>query len=179
MHITFRAMGPADADAVVDFLTSNSFPFHVRSSPTGDDVRPVAREGRFWSGDAQGYWIEEAGRSIGMVVLEDLADDAPLFDLRLAEDHRGRGAGTAVLRALCALVFSTMPEVVRFEGVTREDNIAMRRTFVRSGFLKEAHYRLGWPTAGGGRMASVAYSILRQDWEGNTVTPFEWDDLPA
>lgn len=70
-----------------------------------------------------------------------------------------------------------MPQVLRFEGQTREDNIAMRKTFVRAGFVKEAHYRMGWPTSDGRYLASVAYTILRQDWANNTVTTFDWDDL--
>lgn len=179
MQITLQAMVPADADDVVKFLSSNRFPFHVRSSPTAGEVRPGVLEGRFWSGGAQGYWIVEDGVRIGMAVLEDLLDGAPLFDLRLGGEHRGRGAGTAALRALCELVFTSMPDVVRFEGQTREDNTAMRRTFLRAGFLKEAHYRMAWPAAGGALVASVAYSILRQDWEGNTVTPLEWNDFEA
>lgn len=113
-----------------------------------------------------------------MVVLEDLQDDeSPMFDLRLAESQRGQGIGVKVLRALCDVVFESMPNVLRIEGQTREDNIAMRKTFVRSGFLKEAHYRMGWPTADGQRMASIAYSILRDDWSSGTVTGFEWKDI--
>ncbi|MCC9173740.1 hypothetical protein [Arthrobacter sp. zg-Y179] len=53
----------------------------------------------------------------------------------------------------------------------------MRKTFLRAGFVKEAHYRQAWPTADGSRLASVAYAILRSDWENNTVTPLEFDDL--
>lgn len=102
-----------------------------------------------------------------------------MFDLRLAEEFRGRGLGVQVLTALCTLVFEQFPEPVRFEGQTREDNIAMRKTFLRAGFLKEAHYRLGWPTAEGPRVASVAYAILRQDWQNQDTTSFEWNDLPA
>ena len=49
----------------------------------------------------------------------------------------------------------------------------MRKTFLRAGFLKEAHYRLAWPTNDGGRVASIAYSILRQDWENGTLTHFD------
>lgn len=120
------------------------------------------------------------GRRIGIVALEDLEeDDSPLFDLRLDQEHRGQGLGLEVLRALCELVFYTMPEVTRFEGQTREDNIAMRKTFIRAGFIKEAHYRLSWPTNDGGAVASVAYAILRQDWETGTTTWFEWNDLPT
>ena len=60
-----------------------------------------------------------------------------------------------------------------------EDIIAMRKTFLRSGFVKEAHYRQAWPMADGRRAASVAYAILRTDWENNTVTPLDFDDFPS
>lgn len=53
----------------------------------------------------------------------------------------------------------------------------MRKTFIRAGFLKEAHYRMAWPSNDGGYLASIAYSILRQDWETGTVTHFDWTDL--
>lgn len=70
-----------------------------------------------------------------------------------------------------------MPKVNRFEGQTREDNIAMRKTFVRCGWLKEAHYREGWPVDEGSPLASIAYGILRRDWETGQTTLFDWDDL--
>ena len=77
------------------------------------------------------------------------------------------------------MVARTMPAVNRFDGQTREDNVAMRRTFVRCGWVKEAHYREGWPVDGGTPLASVAYGILRRDWESGQTTTFDWDDLPA
>ena len=82
-----------------------------------------------------------------------------------------------MLRAATDLVFGTMPDVHRFEGQTREDNVAMRRTFLRCGWLKEAHYREGWPVDGGEPLASVAYAILRRDWRSGTTTTFVWEDL--
>ena len=80
---------------------------------------------------------------------------------------------------LASLVFAGYPKAYRFEGVTRADNIAMRRTFDRSGFVKEAHYRDGWPIPGSEPMASVGYAILRRDWVSGTTTPVEWSDLTA
>lgn len=159
-------------------MTTNRFPFHVQAAPRATEVRTGIESGRWWNDDAQAYWVLKDGDRIGMASLEDLQDaGAPLFDVRLAETRRGRGHGVEVLRALCGMVFESMPHTLRFEGQTREDNIAMRKTFLKAGFLKEAHYRLGWPTDDGGHVASVAYSILRQDWESGTVTPFEWEDL--
>ncbi|MCW4464282.1 GNAT family N-acetyltransferase [Glutamicibacter sp. MNS18] len=178
MPISFLPMTPADTDDLIGFLASNRFPFHVQSAPHTASLRTKIEGGHFWNDDVQGYWVVRDGSRIGMVALEDLLEDSsPLFDLRLDETQRGKGIGVEVLRALCDMVFETMPATLRFEGQTREDNIAMRKTFLRAGFLKEAHYRLGWPTGDGGHLASIAYSILRQDWENGTVTHFEWDDL--
>jgi RimJ/RimL family protein N-acetyltransferase len=47
--------------------------------------------------------------------------------------------GSEVLRALATYVFTSLPAVNRLEEQTREDNIAMRKSFLRSGFVKEAH----------------------------------------
>lgn len=177
MPVDFVPLTPADTEDVIDFLASNSFPFHVQATVQARSVRTSVENGRFWNPDTQGYWVLKDGQRLGMVALEDLQDASPLFDLRLQESHRGKGLGVEILHGLCDLVFISMPQVLRFEGQTREDNIAMRKTFLRCGFVKEAHYRLGWPTADGGHVASIAYAILRQDWRDGTVTAFEWEDL--
>ncbi|MBP2388511.1 GNAT family N-acetyltransferase [Paeniglutamicibacter kerguelensis] len=177
MTVNFLPMSPADTEDVIAFLTSNGFPFHVQAEPQPQSVRAGVEGGRFWNSETQGYWVLRDGQRLGIVSLEDLQDASPLFDLRLDEAHRGRGLGVEVVRALCDLVFTTMPGVLRFEGQTREDNIAMRKTFLRCGFLKEAHYRMGWPTEDGGHVASTAYAILRQDWQHGTVTTFDWEEI--
>ena len=100
-----------------------------------------------------------------------------MFDLRLAAAHRGRGLGESVLRALTDLVFTRWLDLTRFEGHTREDNLAMRATFRRAGWAKEAYHRDGWPVDGAEPMSSVAYAVLRRDWESGTTTPVVWDDL--
>lgn len=114
-------------------------------------------------------------------MLDDLGDieegGNPVFDLRLAEEFRGRGLGVPILRELTALVFSRFPMINRFEGQTREDNIAMRKVMLRAGFVKEAHYRDGWPVEDAAPKASVAYAILRRDWQNGTTTTFVWEDL--
>ncbi|MER2137659.1 MAG: GNAT family protein [Arthrobacter sp.] len=181
MAISFLPMTDSaeESEALVGFLTSNRFPFHVRSEHSEASARKLIEEGRFWSDESIGFWIQNGPQRIGLVVLDDLEEDTPMFDLRLAEEYRGRGLGVPVLRELCGMVFDRFPDAVRFEGQTREDNIAMRRTFLRAGFLKEAHYRLGWPTTEGARVASVAYAILRQDWVNGGITPFDWEDVPA
>ena len=50
----------------------------------------------------------------------------------------------------------------------------MLRTFQKAGWVKEVLYRRGWPVEGGEPVASVAYAMLRQDWENGTRTPVPW-----
>ena len=137
--------------------------------------------GRYWSAEALGLWVDADGERIGIAVIDDLDDVAhggnPQFDLRLAETHRGRGLGVPVLRGLTDLAFSRWPEIARFEGHTREDNLAMRATFRGAGWVKEGYYRAAWPVDGAAPRSSVAYSALRRDWEAGTTTPIVWDDL--
>ncbi len=179
MTVSFQRLDPVGADrtALVGFMTRNVFPFHVRSRLTVQDVEEQIADGAYRDEDNDTFWVEHTGLGrIGVLRLEDLTDPTPLFDLRLDGPFRGRGLGVEVLRAATALVFGTM-DVHRFEGQTREDNVAMRTTFLRCGWLKEAHYREGWPVEGGAPVASVAYAVLRRDWESGTTTTFVWEDL--
>ncbi|MDN5898764.1 MAG: GNAT family N-acetyltransferase [Brachybacterium sp.] len=182
MPLSFTRLDPCgdDHDALVEFMTRNEFPAHGRPHPRAGDVEAAISDGVYRDEDNDSFWIDhrELGR-IGFLRLEDLCDDAPLFDLRLDAPFRGRDLGADALNAVTDHVFRTMSNVQRFEGQTREDNIAMRRTFVRCGWLKEAHYREGWPVDGGAPLTSVAYGILRRDWETGRTTPLVWDDLPA
>lgn len=180
--ITFTEIDPPrDADEIVAFLVRNSFPFHGRASYTEEQARKSVADGRFRSDDHLGFWIDVDGQRTGLVVLDDLEDVAdggnPVFDLRLADEFRGRAWGAPILQELTTLVFTRFPATNRFEGQTREDNIAMRKVMLRSGFIKEAHYRDAWPVEGSAPMASVAYAILRRDWESGTTTTFVWEDL--
>jgi RimJ/RimL family protein N-acetyltransferase len=177
----------ADVDRVdradlVAFLSSHRFPFHVSPEPSAGDVEQQLAIGA-WGGTAvedggrRTLWVVCDDERVGVLRLDDLNDSAPLFDLRLAEDARGRGIGRAAVRAATDLVFSEYPEVDRFEGQTREDNLVMRRVFVRNGWTKEAHYRRAWPVPGGAPVASVAYAILRSEWATGQRVPLVSDDM--
>ncbi len=166
-----------DRDALRGFLTSNAFPFHVRSAPTAADVEARIADGDFDGPEHAALWVEVAGSGrVGLVVLDDLEDPGVLFDLRRAEAARGRGLGVLVVRALTDHVFGSYPHVTRVEAQTRDDNRAMRRVLVRAGFEMEAHYRDGWPVVGGEPRASVGYAVLRRDHESGTTTPVPTDD---
>lgn len=165
----------ADREPLVTFLSTEEFPFHVRRRISAADAASAVDSGAYRDDEHDTFWLDhdEQGR-IGMVRLEDLADPVPLFDLRLAGRSRGHGLGVVALRAVTEHVFTTMPGVTRFEGQTREDNTAMRRVFVRAGWVQEAHYREAWPVDGSSAVGSVGYGVLRRDWETGETTPVPW-----
>ena len=172
----------ADRQDLVAFLCAQRFPYHVNAAPSAEVVEEQIAMGTWGgagdeNGDHRTLWVVCDNERVGVLRLDDLSDDAPLFDLRLAEQARGRGIGRAAVRAATDLVFGEYPEVDRFEGQTREDNWGMRRVLELNGWTKEAHYRRGWPVAGGAPVASIAYGILRSEWQTGQRVPLVWDDM--
>jgi RimJ/RimL family protein N-acetyltransferase len=165
----FRKLDPgSESAALADFLAGEVWPFHSTPQVDRHDVRRPVEEGLY----DNTYWIEAGGERAGIVRIFDLEDDTPMFDLRISARHRGKGLGRAAVRWLTDLLFGEYPHVERIEGTTRQDNVAMRRVFLRCGYVKEAHYRRGWPDASGHRFDSVSYAIIRHDWQtGETTVP--------
>jgi RimJ/RimL family protein N-acetyltransferase len=159
-----------------EFLVSDDWPFHAG---TVDRALVTARlrQGYYDGPGRATFLVTDGAQQVGVVRVEDLDDPTPTFDLRIAAAHRGRGHGTAALRELARWVFDAH-DVERLEGTTRQDNVVMRRTFRAVGFVKEAHYRRGWPARDGRLVDAVGYALLRTDWRDGTTTPVDWDDEP-
>ena len=137
----FSLVDPSGWEEFVRFMTANAFPFHMNPSPTREGLESRREEGDFDGPENAVFAARVRGELIGFVVVEDLESIAPLFDIRLANQARGKGMGTETVRELVRYLFQNYPNIVRIEGQTREDNVAMRKAFLRSGFVKEAHYR--------------------------------------
>ena len=106
-----------------------------------------------------------------------LQDEIPLFDLRIADMSRGNGYGPKALRLVAEYVFGLPDKKIRLEGHTRQDNLAMRKTFERAGFVKEAHLRKAWfSPKENSYYDAVTYGITREDFMGGTTTPVIWED---
>jgi RimJ/RimL family protein N-acetyltransferase len=159
-----------------EFLVSHDWPFHAESVDR-DLVTERLRHGYYDGTGRATFVVTDGPQRTGLVRVEDLDDPTPTFDLRIAAAHRGQGHGTAALRELARWVFDTH-DVERLEGATRQDNVAMRRTFRAVGFVKEAHYRRGWPAQDGRLLDAVGYALLRPDWRDGTPTPVDWNDEP-
>lgn len=154
---------PDDADAAVDFLTANEWPFHGRPTLTREQAADVDLVGD----DIASFWVSDGEQTIGLLRvfdLDDIGDGSPLLDIRIAEAHRGRGVGTAAVRWLLDHLFTTYEELHRLEATTRHDNVAMQRVFDRCGFRLEGRMLEAWTNADGSRSDTWTYAILRREW---------------
>ncbi|TMR06898.1 GNAT family N-acetyltransferase [Nonomuraea turkmeniaca] len=177
MHVDFSRISADDGDALADFLTGEEWPYHAGTQDR-ETVRRFAADGRYDDEETRTFWVLADGERAGLVKLQDLADDTPMFDLRVRRAWRGHGLGTAAVAWLTGYLFTELPDVLRIEGTTRQDNHAMRAIFRKSGYAKESHYREAWPAPDGTRYDAVGYAILRRDWLSGTVTPPDWHDEP-
>ncbi|WP_157691325.1 GNAT family N-acetyltransferase [Brevibacterium sandarakinum] len=164
-----------DAEHLVSFLSSNFFPFHLTAAPTEEEARDRLANGVFSEPDNLAYWIELDGVRVGFINFQEVLDGTPMIDIRLGDPHRGRSIAVAALGIGTSEVFNKYPDVNRIEGNTRSDNIAMRKVFERNCYVKEAHYRKGWPVVNADSLDSVAYAIIRCDWESGLTTPVDWN----
>jgi RimJ/RimL family protein N-acetyltransferase len=174
---TYRPVTVADRDALAQFLSAHRWPFHARARLAPAEAGELVGG---WDLDGKGcraWWLERDGLVVGLLRVDDLDSPwDPSWDLRIAEGHRGTGLGTAAVRWLAGEVFGGWPGVRRIEAQTRRDNRAMRTVLRRCGYVKEAHYRRGWPAQDGAVHDGIGYALLREDWEHGTTTPVDWDD---
>ena len=177
--IEYRRFVPAEADLLAEFLTTEHWPYHGPRVSDAAQIRAQAAAGYYDNDQARTFWIvTRTSAEAGLIRLMDLADDTPLFDLRIRAAYRGAGLGTHAVNWLTGYLFTAFPRLRRIEGTTRQDNHAMRRTFRKCGYVKEAHYRQAWPAPGGAIYDAVGYAVLRTDWQAGTTTPPAWDDEP-
>jgi RimJ/RimL family protein N-acetyltransferase len=178
---SFRPATGDQVDALVAFLTASEWPFHASGARL--DARRAVELVRGWGldgGSTRAWWVERDGHVAGLVRVDDLGLGTvdPVWDLRIAEGHRGGGLGTATVGWLSGELFRGWPGLRRIEAQTRRDNLAMRTVLRRCGYVKEAHYRRAWPGADGTLHDGIGYALLREDWEHGTRTQVDWDDEP-
>ncbi len=154
-------------------MTSEPWPKRVKTTFSRDEVLASIAAGDYGSGNDLTYFVVAEGNDAGLVRLEDVAGDGvdPALDVRIGERWRRRGLGIAAVRFITGELFQRYADRWRIEGQTRRDNIAMRRTFVAAGWVKEAVYRQAWPpSADGVRLDGLGYAILRGDWDSGEVS---------
>jgi RimJ/RimL family protein N-acetyltransferase len=181
MELNFKKLDlHSEKPILVDWLSSEEWPFHGNSRLSPEKVLGMIEVGIFDGSDHQSFWILDSNKNrVGMIRLfdlEDIDDGNPLFDIRLAKEFRGKGIGYQAVKWLTNYLFETWPKLMRIEGNTRADNTSMRRVFQKCYFVKEGHHRQAWTTANGQCFDAVHYAILREDWKKQSVTPVNWND---
>lgn len=158
-----RLKSPDDAAAAVEFLTTNEWPFHSVPRPSPAEAATVIVTAH----DIVTFWMRDGGEIVGMIRILDLDDldvGSPLFDLRIAEQHRGRGLGRQAVRWLTDYLFGTYSALHRIEAATRDDNLAMQRVFAHCGYRLEGRFLEAWRNADGSRSDTLTYAVLRREW---------------
>ncbi len=178
MHLEYASFERSQGRALAEFLAGSTWPFHVDADLALEDAVARIESGEFDGPHDRTYWVTGQRHRVGVLHLQDLDDDTPLFDIRIRQSDRGQGIGTAAVTWLTATVFDEFPELHRIEANTRQDNAAMRRVLHRCGYVKEAHYRQAWPSRSGQAYDSIGYAIIRKDWEQHETTPVDWNDGP-
>ncbi len=171
---------PRDQDRLINFLVSDTWPFHVNNHLTTNKVTELIQAGSFDGSNHESFFIlNEEEKEIGFIRLfdlDDVDDGYPMFDLRIHSKYRGQGFGKFAVQWLTKYLFSKHPNLERIAGTTRADNTSMRKIFKASGYVKEGHYRKDWTVVNGESLDTVKYSILREDWSSGSTTKVNWHD---
>ena len=167
-----------EQEQLIHFMTTNTWPYEGHSHLGREILEKAIEEGGYESDEVKTFWVEnEHDEKVGIVKIYDLQEEIPLFDLRIANQFRGNGYGPMALRLVEEYVFELSERKIRLEGHTRQDNLAMRKTFERAGFVKEAHLRNAWFSPKENTYYdAVTYGITREDFYAGTTTPVIWDD---
>lgn len=167
--IHFTALDPQDP-SLAAFLIADTWPYHGTVQHTPESVAESVASGAYEAPDNEPHWIWAGSERVGLVVLRELEDPTPVFDLRLRASARGQGLGGQVLDWLAERAFAHHGKH-RLEGHTRADNLPMRKCFENKGWQQEAHYRQAWPDPAGVWHDATAYALLRSEWEGGEPVP--------
>ena len=167
-----------EIDALIEFLTSDSWEFHGTPNPNPERIR-ASYESQYYTGDdCKTFWIIlNKDIKVGMLRIYDLQDGTPLFDIRILSKYKGMGIGTTTINWLVDYIFNNYSDKDRIEGNTRQDNYAMRCVFHKCCFVKEAHHRKAWGGKDGILYDAIGYGITKEDWQNGKTTPVEWNDF--
>ena len=168
MGLTFERVSTAEGAAIVAFLCSSDWPFHRVPRLSVDEAEAISVS----NAQTDSFWIRDAGITVGLMRLldlDDVDDGSPLFDLRIASEHRGRGLGTAAVKWLSDHLFGEYAVLHRIEATTRSDNAAMITTLDRCGYHLEGVLREAWKSPDGTHYDTMVFGLLRREWRGKAL----------
>lgn len=111
LQLSFKEVD--DAEAAATFLFSHRWPFHGRPVLTLEQARQVKLGP---PASVRAFWIRNHDHPVGILRVFDLEDaehGSVQFDLRLAEDARNRGIGSAAAAWMIEMLFAEYPKLHR------------------------------------------------------------------
>ncbi|WP_033828781.1 GNAT family N-acetyltransferase [Bacillus andreraoultii] len=163
-----------ELEDLVTFFIENTWEFHRDPHPSKYKIMQSFHKG--WYQDERAtFWINKNGEKIGLIILDDITDTIPMFDIRLATRWRGMGYGTEAVNWIKEYIFRLPDRKIRIEAYTRYDNVPMRKALTKCGFVKEGYLRDAWENDDGSLMDAMIYAITRSDWEHGITTPIKLD----
>jgi RimJ/RimL family protein N-acetyltransferase len=148
-QVTLRAAREEDSEML---MALRNDPDAVRFSVTGRAVTSEEHERWFRTVRSDPsrcrIWIAEDGSTPVGQLRVDLDGDSGTVSIAVAADHRGRGIGTAMLRAL-VIKAGAEGAPSRLMAVVRSDNAASLHAFAAAGFRRAGEgsefLELEWP----------------------------------
>ena len=166
-----------ELEDLISFMTNNSWDYHSEPNTSVEQIVHLVNKGWYYE-ERETFWVELSNKKIGLIVIDDIGDTIPLFDIRLDSAYRGQGYGRETVNWLVDYLFNLQDKKIRIEAYTRGDNHGMRKTLSNCGFVKEGYLRSSWENKDGSIHDSVCYSIIRSDWENGIVTPIKLNEVP-
>ncbi len=177
MNLTFKQFSLKESELMNDWLTSDTWQYHIHSHLDRESVQKWIDEGKFTGEKNRTFWvILNSKERVGAVHLYNFPSTNPIIDLRIPSSYRVEEIGKQALVWSTDYIFRTNQKAEGIECDMRQDNVAMRQLFSQCGYIKEGHWRKSWPTEESTYLDAVGYGILREDWEHKKITPLNWYD---
>lgn len=110
MQLAFAAVTQADLEALVAWLPRHVWPFHARQRVDETWIRERAETGYFWGPETRSFWALDPARApLALLRVFEFNDITPLVDLRVADEARGQGVGSATLAWVTTHLFESEP----------------------------------------------------------------------
>ncbi|MCM3759027.1 GNAT family N-acetyltransferase [Sporosarcina aquimarina] len=161
---------------LVDLLINNEWRYHSGGIPQRDKVK-VDIESGYYSDGRETFWLIDVDKKVGIIVIDDIDDTIPQFDIRLDAKYQGKGYGVKSLKWLQDYLFGKRGKI-RIEGYTRADNLPMRKCFTKAGFVKEGYLRNSWENECGTVSDTVLYGAIFEDWQAGKITNIKLSEIP-
>jgi ribosomal protein S18 acetylase RimI-like enzyme len=141
VNVTVESADPQDLDAVIGLFSQYLTFYEVTQPP--ERIRAFIRQ-RFEDGDSLVLVARSGGATVGFAQVYPTQESLSLgsawvlYDLFVAPDARGLGAGRALVRAVLARAAEAGVVYVSLD--TAKDNTRAQKLYEQEGFVRDTHF---------------------------------------